>query len=451
MPDRYTGRAHLDPADLERLADHPDETLPQTLEVALDHLARHCPTCRTVLDTYPRHQILDRAPTGQSAGTTAVAHAKRRIHDLAREREEAPALLAELLALPTLPRALATLTANPRFTTWGLASHLTDHAIDHLEDDPHGSHHHALLATATADSLPTDAYTPALRSTTRALARLALASTRLTAHHDLPAARRDIARAHEEAPNSSDRILVEIDLALARMRLDLATQDPQRARDAFGLIEPLTARHALAARHAQALLLLGRAHLGTGDLHGALGTFRVLRSITKANPDLDPLARWASVEAAGVLCTLHRPEEALTETDDLPRGADTTPRWRGTLARTRARALRAVGRTSEAQAALETARQDLATAGDSQAATHALLEALDLLLTEGRTADADHLLRKTQVSYPRDRAHHRPLFALYRLQVSAGQRTLTREAILEATNALRTSAGEDDVEPNGVH
>lgn len=235
------------------------------------------------------------------------------------------------------------------------------------------------------------------------------------------------------------------------MRLDLATHDPQRARDAFNLIEPLTARHALTDRHAHALLLLGRAHLGTGDLHRALGTLRVLRSITKANPDLDPLARWATVEAAGVLCTLHRPEEALTETDDLPRGTDTTPRWRGTLARTRARALRALGRTSEAQAALDAARQELSTAGDAEAATHALLEALDLLLTERRTADAEHLLRSAPIPHSRDGASHRSRLALYRLQLSAVQGTLTREEILDATTALRTPAGNDEETPDGVH
>lgn len=448
MPDRHTGRAHLDPADFQDLADLPDQGLARTLEAALDHLARRCPTCRLELGRYPRHRLLARAREDHAA---ALDHAKRRIRDLARERDEAPALLAELLALPTLPRAVATLAANPRFTTWGLASVLTDRAIGRLEDDPQASHCHALLATATADSLPADAYTPGLHATTRALARLALANTRLAAHHDLTGARRDIARAHAEAPNASDRPLVEADLALTRMRLDLATHDPQRARDAFGLIEPLTTRHALTDRHAQALLLLGHAHLGTGELHRALGTFRVLRSIAKTNPDLEPRARWASAEAAGVLCTLHRPEEALAETDALPRGADTTPRWRGTLARTRARALRALGRTSEAQAALDAAREDLSTAGDVEAATLALLETLDLLIAEGRSADADNLLRNSPVLPPHQAPSHRSRVTLYRLQVSAGQRTLTREEIAEATTSLRTPAEGEDDDPNGVH
>jgi hypothetical protein len=447
MPDRYTGRTHIDPADLVRLSEEPEETLPRTLEAALDHLARHCPTCRTVLGAYPRHQIRDR--TGHA--NSAITHAKRRIHDLAREREEAPALLAELLALPTLPRALATLAANPRFTTCGLASHLTDQAIDGLEDDPHGSHHQALLATATADSLPTDAYTPGLRATTRALARLALANTRHAAHHVLPRARRDNDRAHDEAPKSSDRPLVETDLAQARMRLDLAAHDPQRARDALGLTEAQTARHALTDRHAQALLLLGRAHLGTGDLHRALGTFRVLRSIAKGNLDLDPLARWASVETANALCALRRPEDALAETDGLPNGPGTTRRWRGTLAHTRARAFRALGKTSEAQAALDTARQDLSAAGEAEAATYALLEALDLLLTEGRSADAAHLLRNAALHHAQQGSSRRFQLMLYRLQASAARGALTREEIAEAATSLRTPAEGEDEEPNGIH
>ena len=391
MTDRFTGRAHLDPADLQHLAARPDEALARTLEAVLDHLARRCPTCRLALDRYPRHRLLERARGDHVA---ALDRAKRRILDLARERDEARALVPELLALPTVPRAVATLAANPRYATWGVASLLTDRAITNLDDDPHTGHHHALLATAAAESLPADGYTPGLRATTRALARIAFATTRLVAHHDLPAAQRELDRAAAEASAASDRPLVQTELTLTRMRVHLATEEWQRAIDAFTPTERACSRNALPDRHAQALLLLGRAHRGVGDLHAALGTFRVLQSLAKAKPELDTLARWAALEGSGTLCTLRRYDEALDEMERIHLGAPAPERFQGHAAWTRARSLRGLGRTSEAEAELEEARAHLTSAGDGLAAVLVLLDARELLRAEGRTADASRLVRQ---------------------------------------------------------
>jgi hypothetical protein len=94
---------------------------------------------------------------------------------------------------------------------------------------------------------------------------------------------------------------------------------------------------------------------------------------------------------------------------------------------------------------------DLSRAGDAEAATHALLETLDLLLTEGRNADADHLLRNASVLHAQQGSSRRFQLMLYRLQASAGRGALTREEIAEAATSLRTPAEGEDEEPNGVH
>lgn len=436
MTDRFTGRAHLDPADLQHLAARPDEALARMLETTLDHLARRCPTCRLALDRYPRHRLLDRFH-GDHA--TAVDRAKRRILDLARERDEARALVPELLALPTLPRVVATLAANPRYATWGVASVLTDRASMNLDDDPHTSHHQALLATAAAESLPADAYTPGLRATTRALARMALATTRLVAHHDLPAAQQDLDRAAAEASTASDRPLVQTDLGVARMRLHLATEEWQRAIDAFRPIEHTCSRHALPDRHAQALLLLGRAHRGAGDLHAALGTFRVLQSLAKAKPELDTLARWAALEASGTLCTLRRYDEALAEIEEVHVGPPAPERFQGHAAWASARSLRGLGRTSEAEAALDEARVHLTAAGDGLASALVLLDIVEVLLTDGRTVDATRVVRTGVEERVIEHLPPHSRVALHRLRVDSSKSAAIGEAVAEARLALRSS------------
>jgi hypothetical protein len=94
---------------------------------------------------------------------------------------------------------------------------------------------------------------------------------------------------------------------------------------------------------------------------------------------------------------------------------------------------------------------DLSRAGDAEAATHALLETLDLLLTEGRNADADHLLRNASVLHTQQGSSRRFQLMLYRLQASAARGALTREEIAEAATSLRTPAEGEDEEPNGIH
>jgi hypothetical protein len=123
----------------------------EVLDEMLEHVAARCPECRAALAEYPRRRLVERAQGRyERAIEEAVEAAAERALDHAREREEALPLVAELSPPRPLPRALAVVTATPRYHRWGVVTRFADSAEALLEDEPEGAFYWALLAVAAA-------------------------------------------------------------------------------------------------------------------------------------------------------------------------------------------------------------------------------------------------------------------------------------------------------------
>ncbi|HYG65437.1 MAG TPA: hypothetical protein VEL74_22840 [Thermoanaerobaculia bacterium] len=131
---------HLDPDALNHLLEnHLDK---EAWSRALLHLIAVCPECRkaggAILDLYEAGAVdLDLCPI-------AIG--------LARSRAEAPALFAELEALPLEARR-KTIESDPQWRSWGLCEHLSDASERAAAEDPKKAVHFAELAVVLSLAL----------------------------------------------------------------------------------------------------------------------------------------------------------------------------------------------------------------------------------------------------------------------------------------------------------
>lgn len=434
MSRRIDASRHVDAQLLKELA-RGERTSAEVLDRGLSHLASRCGECRRTLVDNPVEEILERLGPGLGA---SIGRAKERFVDLARERAEAPERVTELLATGSLPEAISVLAANPRFQTWGVAGDLHERAVRSLEDAPRRAYGLSLLGVAAAEGLSKKRYGGGVVATEQAVATATLAGARVEVYADPAGAEALLSRANDIARSASDRSLVRAELALARMRLDLANGRRDAAVAAYEQVEAQTSRGGLTGQRLRGHLLLGRAHRGSGDWPRALGTFRMLAHFAKGNPADGDLVRWGVLEAARTLGEMGSFDEVLTELDKAPAENQTGEEGRGRGVGTwlRGRALSRLGRTSEAEIALEAAWQQLSGGGAGLEAAEVVIDLVELYREEGREEAVSDLLERAAVLYRVERPDRRVVAVLYGLQGAAARGELGGDGIWAAREVL---------------
>lgn len=412
-------RSHLSRELLESLA-RGEEDVEEVLSRGLAHLTTRCPECRQRLREYPLERILEGTGAAYDAGIT---RAKERVADLAREREEAPERVRDLLSEGDVPRVLAALAAVPRYQTWGLTTYLLERAEAGLEDAPREAYTTSLLASAAAEGLPKERYGSGVVATARVVAGAILATARVQREEDAAGAEGTLSRASLLAPAASDWTLVRAELALARMAIDLATGEWERPVRAFGQVELQAREGNLPGHRLRGLLYLGRAHRAAGERHRALSTFRVLALQAGRQAPYPHLSRWGTLEAARTFSELGRPEAALAELEKLPAASVSREEPRGPAVREwlRGRALWRLRRPTEAAPALEVAWRALLGCGSVREAVAALLDLVELHLEEGRGVEGEALLDRTRLLHGAGDVPQTLVAALFRLRRAAAR------------------------------
>jgi tetratricopeptide (TPR) repeat protein len=428
---------HLSAQLLDELA-RGERTAPEVLDRGLAHLAALCPTCRERLGEYGASWGPREPSRGLEVPAAALARAQERLVDVAGELSEAPGRVSELLSTASLPRALGVVAFNPRLSTWGVAAHLIERARAGLDDAPRAAYRTALLAASASGHVPVERYG---RGVAQAGALLASAST--ITRDDLPVAETLLAAANGVARSASDPSLVRAELALSRMRLDLAAGTWDRAFRAHGQVERQTSEGGLAGHRLRGLLLLGRVLRAQGERRQALGTFRVLVQFAQASPAAEALARWGALEAAKTLSEMGRFDDALAQIDHAARRstAPTARRWHALAGWVRGRALGGLGRTGAGVEALEGAWRALAAVGVGLEPLAAVVDLVELYVRASRPAEVTRLLERASRLHRASGLPRRGILVVGRLQAMAARGEigssghLAVEALLKARPA----------------
>lgn len=427
---------HLSSGALEGLVS--DRGSPERiLTRVLDHVARRCPTCGAILEKYPRDPLF---AVADGAYAAARRRASRRLLDLAAEREAAPALIAALLEGRIVAEALAWASASPRFHTWGLASVLTERSEEALEDRPREARVWAQLAVAVAARLDAKAYGDRLVAEVRGLAGVRFACALLEAHGDQAGAEHELGLAAAWTPATLDPPAMETEVELARCRLDLAAGRFEEVRSRAEAIEKGISGGRFSELRLEALLLLGRALRGAGELSFALAAFQVLRSVLGRCNELPAMKRRTDLEIGQCLCRLGRCSEALQVLEDIDVGGEedagrAAPRrafWAGVC-------LRGLGRGDDAEAALEAAWRGLADEGAAVESLRALLELAGVYLESDRAQTAAAVLEEADCLYRVEGLPCPAALVLLRLQEAAARRQLDLAAVETARASLEPS------------
>lgn len=440
---------HLSAQLLEELA-RGERTTAEVLNQSLPHLASRCPVCRGTLEEYSIDTVVTRLSPGYAA---SIARAKDRFADVARERAEAPERVAELLDTGGLPEALATLTGNPRFQTWGVAAYLLERAEAALEDAPRAAHACATLAIAAGEGLPRRRYGSGEAATIETVAVALLASARILAYRDVRGAEAVLVRANDVARAASDTTLTRAELALARMTIDLSAGEYERAIRAFGQVETQVARGGLPGHRLRALLLLGRAHRGAGDPHRALGSFRLLAQFASGQPRYWDLGRWGTLETSRSLCDLGRVEDALAELKNLAPEGVAGEGGRGHAVRDwlRGRALWRLGSLTVAVRALERAWSALLTTGTPLEAAAAALELAELHLGGDDAEAATDVLERAFAVFQAEGFPRWAAVRLLRLQRDVERGDLDRRTLAAVREELLAPNADPPEPPERVN
>ncbi len=400
-----------------------DRTVAEVLDRGLAHLADLCPTCRQRLSKYGASWRPREPGRGLEAPAAALARARERLVDVSGELSEAPERVSELLSTASLPQALGVVASNPRFRTWGVAAHLAERARAGLDDAPRGAYRFALMAASASEHLPVERYGRGVVSSLQAQAGALLASASAITRDDLPAAETLLAAANAVARSASDPSLVRAELALSRMRLDLAAGTWDRAFRAHGQVELQTSEGGLAGHRLRGLLLLGRVLRAQGERRQALGTFRVLVQFAGASPAEEALARWGALEAAKTLCEMGRFDDALAQID--PAAQRPAPpaagRWHALAGWVRGRALGGLGRIGAGVEALEGAWHELAAVGVGLEPLAAVVDLVELHARAGKLEEVTRLLERASRLHRASGLPRRGILVLGRLQAMAAR------------------------------
>ncbi len=205
---------------------------PVLVEV-LRRLGEHCSVCARLLESYPLAKVAERAGEPYRPG---LERAARRATNLEAERRRAGDLIDELVAEPTLGRAMGLVTWSPRFATAGLASVLVDHSALQLEENAGAAHELAVLAVEVSSELDEERYDRALVENLRFAARVRLAEA-LRAAGEIGRAESELDRAEAHRLRGSGERYLEAEASLARARLSLSRGELSGVRDAITEVE----------------------------------------------------------------------------------------------------------------------------------------------------------------------------------------------------------------------
>ena len=171
-------------------------------------------------------------------GGELLAHLGRLLSQLERERAEAPALAAELLALPQEERE-SRLHRDVRLQTWGLCELLIARSGEALAEDPDEACHLAGLALAGAGRLDPRKHSPPLIADLAARA-WAVAGEACLRRSDLAGAEAALQAAAADLARGTGDLLVEARL----LEFEAAVRrDQRRGGEAAALLKMAAARY----------------------------------------------------------------------------------------------------------------------------------------------------------------------------------------------------------------
>jgi hypothetical protein len=174
----------------------------------------------------------------EESGGAFLAHLAQLRSDLELERAKAPALLAELLALPAEARE-ERLGQDIRLQTWGLCELLIARSGEALPGDPDKACHLAALALAGSERLDPQKHAPTLAADLAARA-WAAAGEALLRRQDLAAAEEALQAAAACLAQGTGDLLVEARL----LEFEAAVRrDQRRGSEAAALLKMAAARY----------------------------------------------------------------------------------------------------------------------------------------------------------------------------------------------------------------
>jgi tetratricopeptide (TPR) repeat protein len=222
-------RIHPKPETLSGLI----QLLPETRDRFLRHV-QSCPVCRETLTGRPRGGLLSWRPSAKAVGRAidgVLSSFRSRIQSAARERAEAPVLLAELLG--QRPERREMLARNSRrFRSLALCGLLLDRAHEVSVDAPNLGERLAGLALALVDGLDAGWYTPRVLADARGRCWTLRGNCRRIAA-DFPGAEEAFRQAAAELRQGTWNPMEKAQLLVYRAFLRQAQQRPEEAAALF--------------------------------------------------------------------------------------------------------------------------------------------------------------------------------------------------------------------------
>lgn len=388
----------------------------------VEHLRSGCRSCQRELDALlpladgPLAEAVPAPPPAERNERGAwprvdLARLKMQLSRVQNDREEAPARVEELLALPPRERQEA-LRSEPRYRNPAVCDRLIEASFQAGFDDPALAVALAELAIELADRIDPAAYGRALALDVKARAWAYLGNARRLASDLCGAAEAlDLAQSLSNEgsgdPLEQARILdLRASLAADRGGFDEALELLDMVIDIYGEIrEPHR---------------LGRALLGKGVVVGhqgdaAAAAALIRRSLPLLDRESEPrLLLWASHNLAWFTDEAGRPEEALAELESFAHLYDEFP---DAAAQTRrlwlaGRIAAGLGRAAEAEEALREVQRRFAQAGDAYDAAVVTMDLAALLLELGRNPEVAVLAAETFPVLVAQEVHHHALAAV---------------------------------------
>ncbi len=377
----------------------PAGDLPDVRRRIEDHL-RACPVCaarRTAPASRDRQVLVWRPRPGDyDAVLQRVLDAfQPRLATAARERERAPALLAELLRHPPLRRQML-IRNSRRFHSVGFCAYVLDRSRQRLPSDLRQAEELAALGLLLAESLGGDGVAAEAVEDLRACGWTLTATVRRAAF-DLPAADQAFCHAEDLLRKGAQDHMVRAHLLISKASL---RRQQGRYAEAVSLVRrglSICLWAGEVRRAAEAMVGWAFICEDTGDLDFGVRLLRNASALAARSGD-DQLDLLVSHNLAHLLCTAGRAAEAwmlIRRHRHLYRAAR-SPITRLRFFWLKARIACAFGQTTRAQSLLRRLFKRFLSLGSYEAA----FVALDLALLEagaGRFAEAEDLARQALV------------------------------------------------------
>ena len=404
------------------------------VEIAAQHLAALCPTCKAQFEDFQRElQAARENPDYRPAFERLRAFLAREGPAVEAEERRSKAELQELLALPQAERIAQVNRARTRFRSPALGALLLEESQKRLPAEPEASYDLARVADAVSFYLPE---AESIEVKTRAFAFMGNAQRILG---DLREAERLFAFARRlvRIQGVTDHLVVaELDGMEASLR-----RDQRRFEDAELLLTRSILLYQLArapAEAARSLLILGALYNQQGDPAKAAAATR--RAQKTLHPEEEPrLYLCACHNLAGYLCEageFREAQAALDQSRELYRRfPDSWTQLR--LTWLEGKIARGLGELDLAEAAFLGARQGFIAERRAYDAALVSLELALLYAETGRTAELKELLAEVIPIFEEKEIHREALAALLLFQDAARLERVTVETVKELVAYLR--------------